>query len=164
MPKKIRISIGADHAGFLLKKDLIKYLREEGHEVSDRGTKSGAKSVDYPDFAMKVVSDVLSSKADKGILVCGTGIGMAISANRFVGIRAAAVYDVTMAELAAKHNNANILCLGARLTAPYLARLMVQKWLDSRFETRHKTRLKLIDQHARCKEREERKGEKNLSN
>lgn len=154
MSRKIRLSIGADHAGFPLKQDLIKYLRENGYEVLDRGPRSGAKSVDYPDFAVKVVNDVLHGEAHKGILVCGTGIGMSISANRFKGIRATAVYDVTMAELAAKHNNANILCLGARLTAPYLARLLVQKWLDTTFEPRHETRLKLIDEHA-CKTRKD---------
>lgn len=148
MSNKVRFSIGADHAGFPLKQDLIKYLRENGYEVLDRGTRSGSKSVDYPEFALKVVNDVINGNAEKGILVCGTGIGMSISANRFKGIRAAAVYDVTMAELAAKHNNANILCLGARLTAPYLARLLVQKWLDTPFEPRHDIRLKLIDEQA----------------
>lgn len=151
MAKKPIISVAADHAGYPLKKEIADYLKESGYRVIDRGPKSGKKSVDYPEYAFKVVKDVLAGNAGRGVLVCGTGIGMGIAANRFEGIRAAVVHDVFTAEVAAKHNHANILCLGARLTAPYLGKLMVQKWLDSPFEARHKPRLCLIEELAKKK-------------
>lgn len=151
MAKKIKISVASDHAGYDLKKEIVKYLRAGGYEVADRGTKSANKSVDYPDYTARVVNDVLSKNAARGILVCGTGLGMSIGANRFRGIRAAVVHDITTAEAAAKHNHANVLCLAGRLTAPYLAQQMVQKWLDTPFEARHKPRLDMIEDYAKGK-------------
>ena len=151
MAKKLLISVASDHAGFLLKKDIVKYLRDEGYEVHDWGVKSADNSVDYPDYAAKVARDILKGGADRGVLVCGTGIGMSIAANRFMGIRAAVVHDITTADVAARHNHANILCLGGRLTAPHLGRLLVQKWLDSPFEPRHGERIRLIEKYAHKK-------------
>ena len=149
MAKKPRISVASDHAGFDLKKDIVIHLHNAGYEVHDWGVKSGKVNVDYPDYAALVVKDMLKGWADRGILVCGTGIGMSIAANRFDGIRAAVVHDITTAEVAARHNHANILCLGGRITAPHLGVQLVQKWLDSPFEPRHKERLRLIEKHAR---------------
>ena len=142
------ISVACDHAAFDLKRDLIAYLREQGHEVIDRGTRSGRANVDYPAYAVRVVKDILEGKADRGILLCGTGIGMSIAANRFKGIRAAVVHDLTTAIYAASHNHANVICLGARLVAPHLARNLVQTWLDTPFEPRHQLRLNLIEELA----------------
>ncbi len=102
MAKKIKLSIASDHAGYDLKKQIVKYLRDGGYEVADRGTKSANKSVDYPDYTARVVNDVLSKNVARGILVCGTGLGMSIGANRFRGIRAAVVHDITTAEAAAR--------------------------------------------------------------
>lgn len=149
MAKKPRISVAADHAGYSLKKDIADFLDEAGYEVLDRGPSSAKKSVDYPDYSLKVVRDILDGNAERGVLVCGTGIGMSIAANRFQGIRAAVVHDITTAEVAAKHNWANVLCLGARLTAPHLARALVQKWLESPFEERHEQRLCLIEKYSK---------------
>ena len=140
-----RVSLGSDHAGFPLKDEIRSHLAKAGHEILDRGSESASKDVDYPDFAVKVVEDVLEGRADKGVLICGTGIGMSITANRFKGIRAALVHDVTTAEMAAKHNDANVLCMGARLVAPYLGKLIVDKWLDTPFEERHRCRLDAIE-------------------
>ncbi len=148
--KKAKISIACDHAAYDLKKNLVNYLSENGYEVRDRGARSGKRDVDYPDYAYRVVSDILGKEADLGILVCGTGIGMCIAANRFQGIRAAQVHDLTTAAAAASHNHANIICLGGRLIAPHLARSLVQTWLDTPREARHKKRLAMIDDLA-CK-------------
>lgn len=148
MVRKPRISIAADHAGYPLKKDIAGYLKDAGYQVLDRGTRSAEKPVDYPDYSYRVVQDIVKGRADRGVLVCGTGIGMSIAANRFEWIRAAVVHDLTGAEVAARHNHANILCLGGRITAPHLARQLVQKWLDSPFEPRHDKRICLIEDYA----------------
>ena len=142
------ISVACDHAAFDLKRDLVAYLREQGHEVIDHGVKSGRMSVDYPDYALRVVKDILEGRADRGILLCGTGIGMSIAANRFKGIRAAVVHDLSTAIYASSHNHANIICIGARLVAFSLARNLVQTWLDTTFEPRHLRRLNMIEELA----------------
>jgi len=144
------ISVACDHAAFDLKRDLVAYLREQGHEVMDRGAKSGRVSVDYPGYALRVVKDILEGRADRGILLCGTGIGMSIAANRFKGIRAAVVHDISTATYAASHNHANIICIGARLVATHLARVLVQTWLDTPFEPRHLRRLNMIEDMENC--------------
>jgi ribose 5-phosphate isomerase B len=146
--KKIILSVACDHAAYDLKKFLLAYLKEEGYEFIDRGARSGRVAVDYPDYALKVVKDILNGEANRGILLCGTGIGMSIAANRFKGVRAAVAHDVTTASLAASHNHANILCLGARLISPYLAKILVKTWLETPFEPRHKCRLSMIDELA----------------
>ncbi len=145
MKGRLPISVACDHAAYRMKKAVVAYLKEKGYEVLDRGARSGTKSVDYPNFAKRVVDDILDGKADSGILLCGTGIGMAIAANRFRGIRAAVVHDQTTAVAAASHNRANILCIGARLIADELAVQLIQTWLDTPFEKRHQRRLDLIE-------------------
>jgi ribose 5-phosphate isomerase B len=139
----MKIAVGADHGGYLLKDALKKYLTDVGHEIEDLGT-NGPESVDYPDFARAVGEMVAAGRAERGILVCGTGIGISIAANKVAGVRAALVSSVTTARLAAEHNNANILCLGGRLLASELAFEIVQTWLDTVFEARHQHRLDLI--------------------
>ncbi len=139
----MKIAIGADHGGYQLKDALKQYLAEVGHDLEDVGT-NGPGSVDYPDYARLVGELVAAGRAECGILVCGTGIGISIAANKVHGIRAALVSSVTEARLAAEHNNANVLCLGGRLLAVPLATEIVQTWLDTDFEARHQGRLDLI--------------------
>ncbi|MDL2306428.1 ribose 5-phosphate isomerase B [Desulfovibrio sp. OttesenSCG-928-C06] len=138
------IFIGSDHAGFSVKADLIEYLGELGFKVEDCGAYS-AERFDYPLAAQKVCAGVLESKA-KGILVCGSGIGMSIAANRFKGIRAALCTHEFHARACRNHNNANIICLGERLTAPAMCRELVKIFLESEFEGgRHEQRVELIE-------------------
>jgi len=141
----MKLAIGSDHAGFRLKSGLVDYLRTRtDHEVVDVGTDNAEKSVDYPVYAFRVADMVGSGRADRGVLICGTGIGMSIAANKVNNIRAANVWDVTTARLAAKHNNANVLTLGGRLMALERAIELVDAWLTTPFESRHQGRLDLI--------------------
>ncbi len=138
------IVIGSDHGGLNLKTALTSYLGRRGIKVTDAGTDSDA-SVDYPDFGEKVAEMVVSGQAETGILVCGTGIGMSIAANKIPGIRAALVTDVFMAQMAKQHNNANILVLGGRVLDEQKACDLVGAWLDATFEGgRHQARLDKI--------------------
>ncbi len=139
----MKIALGADHGGYLLKDALKEYLTSVGHDVQDLGC-NGPESVDYPDFARAVGERVADGRAERGLLVCGTGIGISIAANKVRGVRAALVSSVTTARLAAEHNNANVICLGGRLLAPELAAEIVQTWLDTDFEARHQPRLDKI--------------------
>lgn len=138
------IVIGSDHGGLNLKTALNSYLARRGYEVTDAGTNSDA-SVDYPDFGQKVAEAVIAGQAELGILICGTGIGMSIAANKIPGIRAALVTDVFMARMAREHNNANILVLGGRVLDEQKACDLVGAWLDASFEGgRHQNRLDKI--------------------
>ena len=138
------IIIGSDHGGLALKTALNSYLKRRGFEVSDAGTNSDV-SVDYPDFGQKVAETVIAGEAELGILICGTGIGMSIAANKISGIRAALVTDVFMARMAKEHNNANVLVLGGRVLDEQKACDLVGAWLDSTFEGgRHQLRLDKI--------------------
>ncbi|RPI22149.1 MAG: ribose 5-phosphate isomerase B [Acidobacteria bacterium] len=128
----MRISIGSDHAGYELKGKVAKRLTELKHEVQDEGT-FGPQSVDYPDPAAAVAKRVQSAAADRGILVCGTGIGVSIAANKFRGIRAAVCHDLETAILSREHNDANILALSGRSTDHDLALKMVEVWLETHF-------------------------------
>ena len=140
----MKISIAADHGGFVLKNEIDVYLKEKGFKVYDRGTFS-EESVDYPDFALKVANDVVQSKAECGILICGTGIGMSITANKVKGIRAALAYDEYTAEMSRKHNNANILCMGGRTTSIDMAKKILDAWINTDFEGgRHQRRIAKI--------------------
>lgn len=140
----MKIAIGSDHAGFFLKEKLRAYLVGTDAEVMDKGTDSG-DSVDYPDFAEKVAADVSSGKADRGILVCGTGIGVCISANKIHGIRAAQAWNPEIACLSRQHNDANVLCLSGRFLEPALAIEMIKVWLTTPFEGgRHQRRVDKI--------------------
>lgn len=138
------IIIGSDHGGLILKTALNSYLKRRGFEVADAGT-NGDASVDYPDFGQKVAETVISGEAELGILICGTGIGMSIAANKIPGIRAALVTDVFMARMAREHNNANVLVLGGRVLDEQKACDLVGAWLDASFEGgRHQLRLDKI--------------------
>lgn len=138
------IIIGSDHGGLILKTALNSYLNRRGFQVVDAGTNNDA-SVDYPDFGQKVAETVIAGEAELGILICGTGIGMSIAANKIPGIRAALVTDVFMARMAKEHNNANILVLGGRVLDEQKACDLVGAWLDATFEGgRHQARLDKI--------------------
>ena len=140
----MRIAIGSDHAGYHLKEIIKSRLVESGAEVDDLGTASEA-SVDYPDYAAAVARRVASGASDRGILVCGTGIGMAMAANKIHGIRAASVEGLESARLSRAHNDANVLTVGARITPPELALAIVQTFLDTAFEGgRHQRRIDKI--------------------
>ncbi len=141
----MRIALGADHAGFALKEHLKSRLIEKGHEIEDLGTHSEA-STDYPDYAARVAEAVSGGAADRGILVCGSGIGMAMAANRCRGVRAVATGDLYSARLSREHNDANVLALGSRLVAPPLAEELVEVFLATAFAGgRHARRVALMD-------------------
>jgi ribose 5-phosphate isomerase B len=140
----MRIVLGADHAGVALKDQLKKHLDQRGIEYTDVGTTT-IESVDYPDYASRVAHEVASGAFDRGILVCGTGIGMAIAANKVAGIRAAPVVDQMSATLSREHNDANVLALGARVTTPEVAVKLVDIFLDTPFSGgRHQRRIDKI--------------------
>ncbi len=139
--EKVKIVLAADHGGFLLKESIKESLLQAGREVVDVGCDS-SDSVDYPDFADKAVSCMLKGYCQMGILVCGSGIGMSIAANRYRQIRAANCFDIQTAKLSREHNNANVLCLGARVLDTDKALQMVTTWLETEFEGgRHQTRI-----------------------
>lgn len=136
-----RIAIGSDHAGYGLKQHLAEHLRSQGHEVHDLGTHS-EESVDYPDFGAAVARAVVAGQDDYGVCVCGTGIGIGIAANKVRGARAAVVHDATSARMARQHNDANVVCVGARLTGPQAAADAVDAFLAAEFEGgRHQRRI-----------------------
>ena len=140
----MKIAIGSDHAGFILKNDIIKYLTDKEIEVIDEGTYS-LDSVDYPDFAVRVCKDYVEGIVDYGILVCYTGIGMSMAANKTKGIRAALVGKVEDAVLTKEHNNANVLCLSAKNTEVNLALEIVEAFLNSSFTAgRHERRVQKV--------------------
>jgi ribose 5-phosphate isomerase B len=141
----MRIALGADHAGVALKDEVKRVLDQRGDSYTDFGTHS-TESVDYPDFAARVATEVAAGRFDRGILICGSGVGMAMAANRFSGVRAAAATDVTLARLSREHNNANVLALGERTTPPDVARRIVDVFLDTPFAGgRHERRVAKID-------------------
>ena len=142
----MKIAIGADHAGFELKNQLGDVLRQGGHEVCDFGTNS-AESTDYPDYALRVGKAVASGAAERGVLVCGSGAGMSIAANKVRGIRAALGVSLEEVRLTRAHNNLNVLTLGARFTDPMKARELVQAFLETPFDGgRHERRVAKISQ------------------
>ena len=142
----MRIAIGSDHRGYHLKEKLANILRTKGHEVTDEGT-SVTEAVDYPDFAAIVAKKVSEGTADRGILICGTGIGMAITANKFPNVRAAACTDEVTAEISRRHNDLNVLCLSADMLSPRSVERMVEIWIDTEFEGgRHLRRVDKIRQ------------------
>ena len=128
----MRIAIAADHAGYLLKDELVCWLAEQGHEVSDLGT-NGPESVDYPLFGHKVAEAVASGQAERGIAVCGTGIGISIAVNREPKCRCARVSEPLSAQLAREHNDANVLALGARIVGTEMAKACVSAFIDTGF-------------------------------
>ena len=137
--------IGTDHAGFEVKPFVIEYLQKKGIEVEDLGCYSN-ESVDYPDYAHKVAKAVLDNPGSMGILICGSGIGMSLAANKHKGIRAALCHDYYTAEMARRHNDANILCFGARIVGKGEIESILEAWLTHEFEGgRHQRRVEKID-------------------
>ncbi len=140
----MKISIGSDHGGYELKELIISFLQQPNHEVVDMGCFTNA-SVDYPDFAEKVCQSVRAGESEQGILICGTGIGMSIAANRYRDIRAALCHEAFTARMSREHNNANILCLGARVIGIEIALDIVRTWINTEFSGgRHQRRLDML--------------------
>ena len=129
----MKLALGSDHAGPAYKQMIREHLEAQGHEVVDLGT-DGPESVDYPDFAKAVAHQVADGTVDRGILICGTGQGMAMTANKVPGVRAAVVSDTMSARMATLHNDARVLCLGARVVGPGLALELVDAWMGETFE------------------------------
>jgi len=144
---KMLIAIAADHAGFRLKVLLVEFLKELGQEVMDLGTQSEAP-VDYPDYARAVAQEIVSRKVERGILICGSGVGACAAANKFPGIRASICHDTYTAHQGVEHDDLNVLCLGARVLGPELAKEIVRVWISAVFSgaERHRRRLAKIDQ------------------
>ena len=141
---KLLIATGADHGGYKMKKELIKHLKKSKFSVLDFGPSTN-DPVDYPDYAKMVVTAILKGDADMGILICGSGVGMSIAANRFKGIRAALCNDKITAELSRQHNDANVLVLGGRLMKLTTAKQCVNKFFSTNFESgRHKRRIEKL--------------------
>ena len=139
------VAIAGDHGGFALKQKIRKHLIERGIEIADLGTDS-EESVDYPEFGKACAQAVASGKADRGIVICGTGIGISIAANRIRGIRCGLCTSVEMAELSRKHNNANMLAMGGRITSVEDAIRITDAWLDTELEGgRHSRRVDMLD-------------------
>jgi ribose 5-phosphate isomerase B len=140
----MRIAVGSDHRGYEVKRRVVALLQQLGHQVIDVGP-AGKDSVDYPDFAFEVANAVSQGRADRGILTCGSGIGMCIAANKVKGVRAAPCHDSITAEMSRRHNDANVLCLSADLLGEELIERMVRIWLETPFDGgRHARRVEKI--------------------
>lgn len=145
------IAVGSDHGGFRLKEEVKNYLQEKGYQVRDFGT-DNEDSVDYPDFALQAARAVAAGECQAGILICGTGIGMSISANKVKGIRAALCHDTFSARMSREHNDAQVLCMGQRVIGTGLALDIVKVWLESKFTGgRHCRRVEKIQSYEREK-------------
>ncbi len=142
----MKIAIGSDHVGVELKPIIIDYLKELGHEVEDFGAYSSERT-DYPIYGKKVAEEVASGNFDCGILICGTGVGISIAANKVKGIRAVVCSEPYSAKLSKEHNNTNILAFGSRVIGPELAKMIIKEWLEAKFEGgRHENRVNMISQ------------------
>lgn len=141
----MRVAIGSDHAGFPLKEEIVGYLRQAGHEVLDVGTHS-TEPVDYPDYTKAVGEEVQSGKAERGIIVCGSGVGACMAANKMRGVRAGLCHDTYSAHQGVEHDNINVLCLGARVIGTAVAEELVAAFMGARFthEERHVQRLSKV--------------------
>ncbi len=144
----MKLAIASDHAGYPLKALLIPHLRELGHQVADLGTDSPGKSVDYPDFAAAAAREVAAGRAERAIVICGSGVGACVAANKLKGIRAGLCHDTYSAHQGVEHDDINVLCLGARIVGQALAFEIADAFLKARFseEERHKRRLRKIDE------------------
>jgi ribose 5-phosphate isomerase B len=149
----MKILVGSDHYGYPLKEDLKTYLGELGYEVIDIGTNNSEEAVDYPDVAVNLAERIAAGETDRGILICGTGIGMAMVANKVPGVRAACAHDPYSAERARKSNDAQILTIGSQIVAPTLAKTLLDHWLASEFGGGRSipkvAKIKAIDEHYR---------------
>jgi ribose 5-phosphate isomerase B len=142
----LKVALAADHGGFILKTQLVQWLENQDYEVNDLGAQIFNAADDYPDFALLLAEAVSSGQADRGVLVCGSGVGASVAANKVPGIRAAVCHDSYSAHQGVEHDNMNVLCLGSRVIGRELARELVQAFLNARFsgEERHQRRLKKI--------------------
>ena len=141
----MKIAVGSDHRGFTVKQRVLGLLNQMGHDVRDSGVATGDASVDYPDYAFAVAKSIGDGEVERGILICGTGIGMCIAANKVHGVRAACCHDIITAEMSRRHNDANILCLSADMLGEELIDRMVRTWLETEFEAgRHQRRVEKI--------------------
>ncbi len=142
----MRIAIAADHAGFPLKDELAKALREAGHELLDLGTNDAVKAVDYPDFALSAGEALREGKAERAVVVCGSGVGVTVAANKIPGVRAGLCHDTYSAHQGVEHDDMNMLCLGARIIGGALAKEIVTSFLGAKFtgEERHVRRLNKV--------------------
>jgi ribose 5-phosphate isomerase B len=147
----MRIAVGADHGGYPLNERVIEELRHVGHDLTDFGTHNGSIPDDYPDYAKKVSQEVQTGSAEIGILICGSGVGAAVAANKFRGIRAGLCADTYSAHQSREHDDCNVLCLGARVTGVELALDIVRAFVAARFtgEDRHRRRLSKIEDFER---------------
>ena len=140
----MKIAIGSDHVGIDMKKEIVNYLSELGYEVNDFGAYTSERT-DYPIYGKKVADGVASGQYDAGVLICGTGIGISISANKVKGIRAAVCSEPYSAKLSKEHNNSNIIAFGSRVVGVDLAKMIVKEWLDAKYEGgRHSNRINMI--------------------
>jgi ribose 5-phosphate isomerase B len=130
----MKIVVGSDHAGFPMKAELLQFLRQRGHEVTDVGSYA-PNPVDFPDIARKVAASITGGQAERGLMVCGTGVGAAIGANKMKGIRAAVCHDVHSAHQCVEHDDVNVMCIGAQIVGPWLAKDLVAAYLDAKFST-----------------------------
>ncbi|MGN8237203.1 bifunctional allose-6-phosphate isomerase/ribose-5-phosphate isomerase RpiB [Enterobacter soli] len=139
-----RIAFGCDHVGFILKEEIMAHLNARGVEVVDKGTWSQERT-DYPHYASAVAQAIINGEVESGILICGTGVGISITANKFPGIRAVVCSEPYSAQLSRQHNNTNVLAFGSRVVGLELAKMIVDAWLDGAFEGgRHQTRVEAI--------------------
>lgn len=142
----MKLAIGSDHVGFELKPIIIDYVKELGHEIEDFGPDSSERT-DYPQYGKKVAEEVASGNFDGGILICGTGVGISIAANKVKNIRAVVCSEPYSAKLSKEHNNTNIVAFGSRVVGSELAKMIVKEWLDANFEGgRHARRVEMIQQ------------------
>jgi len=143
----MRIAIGADHGGYRLKVQIVEFLKRLGHEIHDLGTHS-EEPADYPDYARAVSQEILLKKADRGILICGSGVGASVAANKFLGIRAGTCHDTFSAHQGVEDDNINVLCIGARVIGNELAKDIVKVWLSASFSgaERHRRRLAKVEE------------------
>jgi len=150
----MKIAIASDHRGVRLKQQVAAHLASAGHESVDLGPAEGEASVDYPDFASRVAGQVSAGAVDRGILICGTGMGMCIAANKFRGVRATTCHDDVTAEMSRRHNDANVMCLSADMIGEKLLHRLLELWLRTEFEGgRHARRLEKIAEieNAQCR-------------
>jgi ribose 5-phosphate isomerase B len=143
----VKIAVGTDHAGFPLKERLVEAIREAGHEVVDCGADRVIPGDDYPDYAQRVAGAITEGRAERGVLICGSGVGASVAANKFLGIRAALCHDTFSAHQGVEDDSMNVICLGARVVGPALAEELVQTFLKARFSgaERHARRLAKVN-------------------
>lgn len=149
----MRVGLAADHAGFALKQRLVARLRRRGHELVDFGAPEALPGDDYPDYVLPLAAAVAAGEVERGVAVCGSGVGASIAANRVAGVRAAVCHDHYSAHQGVEHDDMNVLCLGARIVGPCLCEELVEAFLAARFrgEVRHRRRLEKVDRNTRTR-------------